>query len=113
MSEPATKYGNIKTVVDGIKFDSKKEATFYGRLKMMKRSYMVSRFELQPVFEYEVHYSANGRTFKQKRKYIADFKVFYPDGRVEIWDVKGCKTAIYKQKKKIVENLYQVKIIEK
>lgn len=113
MSEKPTKYGNVKTVIDGITFDSKKEATFYGNLKMMKRSGIIKGFELQPKFTYYASFLANDRKIGYDRKYIADFKVIYPDGRIEIWDVKGFRTSIYKQKKKIVEKLYGIKIIEK
>lgn len=113
MSEKPTKYGNVKTVIDGIKFDSTKEATFYGRLKMMKLSGQITDFICQPKFTYYVSFLANDRKFGYDRKYIADFKVIFPDGRIEIWDVKGFRTSIYKQKKKIVEKLYGIKIIEK
>ena len=113
MSEKAAKYGNVKTVIDGIKFDSRKEATFYGKLKLMKRAGEILDFEMQPEFEYYVSFVANDRKFGYIRKYIADFKVIFPDGRTEIWDVKGVKTAIYKQKKKIIEKLYGIEIIEK
>lgn len=115
MSEKAAKYGNVKTVIDGIKFDSRKEATFYGKLKLMKRAGEILDFEMQPKFEYNISYTAGNPLPRLdiKRKYIADFKVIFPDGRTEIWDVKGVKTAIYKQKKKIIEKLYGIEIIEK
>lgn len=45
-------------------------------------------------------------------KYIADFKVTYADGRVEIVDVKGVRTDVYRLKKKLVEAQYGIKIIE-
>lgn len=49
---------------------------------------------------------------KKVCKYIADFEVIYADGRVEIIDVKGMKTSIYNLKKKLVEALHDIKIIE-
>ena len=119
MSEKPTKYGNVKTVIDGITFDSKKEATFYGNLKIMKRSGIIKDFELQPKFPYVESYCTNdkgtlgGAILNKYKKYIADFKVIFSDGSIEIWDVKGFRTTIYKQKKKIVEKLYGIKIIEK
>lgn len=115
MSEKPTKYHSIKTVIDGITFDSRKEATVYGQLKMMQKSGVILGFDLQPVFEYQIMYTcqSTNQTMSVKRKYIADFSVDYPDLRTEIIDVKGVKTAIYKQKKKIIEKLYGIQIIEK
>lgn len=43
--------------------------------------------------------------------YLADFRVTYKD-RVEVVDVKGVKTAVYKLKKKFVEDFYKIKIKE-
>ena len=37
----------------------------------------------------------------------------YSDGRIDIEDVKGMKLPIYNLKKKIVEAMYNIKIIEK
>lgn len=39
-------------------------------------------------------------------EYVADFKVTYADGRVEIIDCKGMKTEAYKIKKKLFEYRY-------
>jgi len=45
------KYKNIKTTVDGITFDSAKEARRYGELKMLERSRLISGLQLQPSFD--------------------------------------------------------------
>jgi len=45
-------------------------------------------------------------------KYLVDFMIIYPDGKVEYIDVKGVKTSVYIIKKKQVEALYPIKIIE-
>ena len=47
----AHKYNAKKTVVDGIKFDSKKEAARYEVLKGLERVGKIDRLELQPRFE--------------------------------------------------------------
>jgi len=107
-----SKYRNVKTIIDGITFDSRKEARRYGELHLLVISGIATRVELQPEFPYEVTYRANGKEYSVKRKYIADFKVTYPD-RVDIEDVKGMRTREFIQKRKIVEKLYGIKIIEK
>lgn len=115
MSDKRTKYGSTKVTVDGLTFDSKKEATVYGKLKLLKRAGEILDFELQPEYEYQVNYTTqfSKGSMTVKRKYIADFRVYFNDEHEEVWDVKGFKTAIYKQKKKIIEKLYGIKIIEK
>ena len=45
------KYRNIKTEVDGIKFDSKREAQRYQELKLLEKGGVISNLELQPKFE--------------------------------------------------------------
>ena len=44
------KYRNIKTEIDGIKFDSKKEAKRYSELKMLESTSAINQLELQPQF---------------------------------------------------------------
>lgn len=44
--------------------------------------------------------------------YMLDFEVTYDEPRVEYVDCKGMKTAIYNIKKKLVEALYPIKILE-
>ena len=42
------KFGNIKTVVDGIKFDSKAEARRYTDLRTMQFAKQITDLEMQP-----------------------------------------------------------------
>lgn len=111
-----SKYSNIKTTVDNIVFDSKKEAAYYNTLKLLKRAGEVIQIDLQPEFEYMMSCSnllISFERYEKKYKYIADFRVTYKDGHVEIIDVKGCLTAEFKRKQKIVEKIYGIKIILK
>ncbi|HGP0346239.1 TPA: DUF1064 domain-containing protein [Serratia marcescens] len=95
------KYGNKKTVVDGFTFDSKKEAAYYGQLKLRQRAGDVVMFLRQVPFH-----------LPGGVKYVADFVVFGADGVVEVIDVKGVRTAEYRIKKKLVEQHYPITIIE-
>ena len=45
-------------------------------------------------------------------RYKADFIVFNNDGTSEIIDVKGMQTEVYKNKKKIFEDKFNLKIKE-
>ena len=96
-----SKYGAIKTSVDGHVFDSKKEAEYYSELKLKLRAGAVKGFCLQPIF-----------ILAPDLKYKADFIVFNLDNTVEIIDVKGFKTKEYITKKKVFEDKYDLKIKE-
>lgn len=104
-----SKYGNLKTEYNGTIFHSKKEADFAKELDWRKREKRpekrVERYEMQVPFQITM----NGVKIA---RYLADFKVFYVDGHVEIIDVKGVRTNIYTLKKKLVEAQYGIKIIE-
>ncbi|EJI2509729.1 DUF1064 domain-containing protein [Salmonella enterica] len=97
----APKYGNKKTEVDGITFDSKKEAHYYTQLKLRQAAGEVVMFLRQVPFH-----------LPGGVKYLADFEVLTADGVVEFIDVKGARTAEYKLKKKLVEQYYPITIIE-
>jgi hypothetical protein len=117
-----SKYGSVKTVVDGIIFDSRREANHYQELLLLKRVGEVTDIELQPKYEllpgywkccgevstntHSKHicpYCSKSIKKTQPITYSADFKVTYADGRIEIVDVKGMETTAFKDKKKIFE----------
>lgn len=90
------------TEVDGIKFHSKKEATYYQALKIHQRTGILLFFLRQTPF----HLPGN-------TKYILDFMEFWANGDINFIDVKGKDTAMSKLKRKQVEALYPIKIILK
>ena len=111
-----SKYRAVKTVIDGITFDSKKEAKVYGVLKMRERAGEISHLKLQVPYRWDeiccIDINDTREPFMRfNRKYIADF-VFIEKNEVKVIDVKGFRTAEYKKKKKIVEKLYNISIIE-
>ena len=95
-----SKYGAVKTSVDGQTFDSKKEADYYCNLKLRLQAGEIKGFCLQPVF-----------ILAPGLKYKADFIVFHNDGVAEIIDTKGFKTKELMQIIQELENLdYKYKI---
>lgn len=114
------KYGNKKVLVDGISFDSKREANRYIELKMMVRSGEISDLELQK--EYELIPSQYEKLPRQKGKpkclerpvkYIADF--VYKDNRTGecvVEDTKGVRTPEYIIKRKLLLYIYGIRIKE-
>ena len=99
-----SKYGAIKTVVDGHIFDSKAEARRYQELRLMASAGEISDIELQPKYPLIV----NG---KNCGFYKADFR-YKIAGVLVVEDVKGVKTPVYQLKKKLVKALYDIDIVE-
>lgn len=100
------KYGNRKTIYNGVKFDSKKEAEYCMLLDQLKMAVdpkeRVEKYELQPSFLLQEAFEDRNGVRHRKIEYRADFHVFYSSGREEIVDVKGMKTETYKIKKKLL-----------
>lgn len=106
------KYNAKRTEYNGVMYDSKKEAGFAKKLDLLMYAkdpkHKVYRVDRQVPFQITVNH-------QKIAKYILDFKVTYED-RVEYIDVKGMKSGaayqMFKLKKKLVEALYDIEIIE-
>ena len=102
------KYKNIKTVINGISFDSKKEAAYYNMLKLKEKAKLIDRFEMQVKYELIVNNVKIGF-------YKADF-VTYKNGKaIEVIDVKSAMTKklpVYRLKKKMIKAIYGFDIVE-
>lgn len=99
-----SKYRNVRCVVDGITFDSRKEAARYQELQTFRSFGEVSWFTRQ------VPFRLRGGT-----RYYADFLVVWSDGRITVEDVKSSVTkalAAYRVKKREVEAMYGFEITE-
>lgn len=99
------KYRNVKTISNGIKFDSKKEANYYGKYKLMKAAGLLT-FEMQVKYNLVVNGIKIGF-------YKADFVLTYPNGKIEVIDCKGIKTSVYALKKRLLKACLGIEIIEK
>ena len=101
-------------VADGIKFDSKAEMKRYLHLKyLQERGEIRGLLCQEPKFKWGVKYYADGKVMTGRvMSYTADFAYYAKDDTLVIEDVKGVRTADYKRKKKIVEELFGVKITE-
>lgn len=96
-----SKYGANKIEVDSIKFDSQKEADYYNELKLRLSVGDIKGFCRQAEF-----------VLANNVRYRADFIVFNNDGTSDVIDVKGFKTDVYKLKKKLFEDKFNLKIKE-
>ena len=91
---PVLKYGNAITEVDGIRFDSRKEAKYYEDLLWQQRTGAVKSIELQPEFVLQPAYEVAGKKIRPII-YKADFKVTEASGHVYYVDTKGMRTPGY------------------
>lgn len=96
------KYHNEKIMIDGIKFQSKKEANRYCELKLLQKANEIHSLKLQEAFELIPKQKG-----ERSVKYLADF-VYYDTrkGKWIIEDTKGYKTDVYIIKRKLVKQLY-------
>ncbi|WP_227430432.1 DUF1064 domain-containing protein [Psychrobacter sp. I-STPA6b] len=104
------KYKNIKVEIDGVKFDSKKEAKRYQDLKLLERSGGIKNLELQPEFVIADAVVLDGRK-RPARKYKADFS-YMRDGKLVVEDVKGIKTPMYRLKRHLVKLIHGIEVTE-
>ena len=113
-----SKYGNKKVIYQGIKFDSKKEKERYIILRELEQLGQISDLELQKKFELQPSYKLNGKKIREI-SYVSDFTYYklytrndIPIKEFIVEDVKGCRTNIYKLKKKMFAYRYQTEITE-
>ena len=118
------KYGATTDTVDGIKFDSKREAVRYKELKVYERAGLIRELELQREFElipaqFEFIQKKRGCGLKKGKcieravKYKADFYYFDTEsGKYICEDVKGFRTKDYIIKRKLMLFVYGIRIKE-
>lgn len=99
-----SKYHAKKTVVDGITFDSKREADRYLVLKSMEEDGAIEDLRRQVRYELVPAFDVDGRHYRPAY-YVADF-VYREDGREVVEDVKGMMTDVYKLKSKLFARRY-------
>lgn len=93
------KYGNRTHVYNGRTYDSIKEAGFAAELDLRLKAHDIAAWEPQVRLDLK----ANG---KHICTMIPDFRVTYPDGSVELVEVKGYATETWRLKVKILEATY-------
>lgn len=104
-----SKYHNKKIELDGHIFDSKAEARYYNHLKMLEKAGEILFFRLQPSYRLQDSFKKNGKTYRSIN-YIADFEVHHKDGTIEVIDVKGYKTDVFRLKEKLFNKKYPHKL---
>lgn len=109
------KYRNQQTVINGIKFDSKKEAARYEVLMEKLRNGEISDLRLQVNFTIIEGFTAPTGDRIKPMKYIADFTYRDSEGKLIVEDVKSPATRkdkAYRMKNKLMADKFGIMITE-
>ena len=114
-SPKSPKFKNIKTEIDGITFDSKREAKRYVELKTLAGRGLIEELRHQVPFELApgVKFSDEPRR-KPALRYVADF-AYRLDGALVVEDVKGAataKAAAYRIKRHLMLSVHGIEVKE-
>ena len=111
-----TKFGNKKTTIDGITFDSRHEAYRYAELKLMERTGLIHELQLQVPFELIPKQMDGKRVAERAVIYKADFVYQIPEengeSHIVVEDAKGVKTKEYILKRKLMRWIHGIEIKE-
>lgn len=101
-----SKYGAQPVNIDGLRFDSKKEAARWNQLVLLERAGVIQGLRRQVPFVL-IDKSKYGRAIK----YVADFS-YMQDGVEIVEDAKGYRTDVYKLKKRMLAERYGIIVKE-
>lgn len=110
-----SKYGNRKVTLDGIKFDSIREAKRWRELKWLEKSGEIRNLDRQVPYELipAIRSEQTGKVIQRGVSYIADFVYqTVPEGKWIVEDTKGYRTEAYKIKKKLMLWRHGIEIVE-
>lgn len=110
-----SKYGSQKTTVDGITFDSVREAQRWRELKLLERAGKIRALQRQ--IKYELipaqRDETTGKVIEREVTYSADFGYIDTEtGKPHIEDVKGVKTKDYIIKRKLMLWVHGIRVEE-
>lgn len=123
-----SKYKAVKTTVDGIVFDSKREAQRYQQLKLLEKAGVICDLKRQVKYELVPAQYIDGKCVERAVTYTSDFEYYIlnplkqrtvmtdPDAKVigqhVVEDVKGMRTKEYVIKRKLMLYKYGILITE-
>lgn len=100
------KYNAVKTMYNGVMYDSKLEARVAHRIDLMKKAAgkeRVADVERQVAFSFDynkIHIC----------KYVCDFVITFADGHKEYWDAKGVEMREGRIKSKLMLAFYGITV---
>jgi len=107
-----TKYHAVRVTLDGITFDSKREAARWAELRLLEQAGEISLLKVHPKYCIHEGFYSNEKWI-QPIYYIADFE--YVEGTIWVTeDVKGVETAVFRLKAKLFKSAfpgYELRIV--
>lgn len=104
------KYANQPVTVDGIEFDSKAEARYWGALRVRELAGEIRNIRRQVVYELAPAVVIGGRK-RPPLRYIADF-VYEEGDKTVVADVKGAVPDAYRIKRHLMKSVHGIDILE-
>jgi hypothetical protein len=106
------KYRNKKVTVNGITYDSKKEARRHGELLLLERTGQITKLERQVKYVLIPSQRINSKVVEREVSYIADFR-YIQNGELIVEDVKSeitRKEPTYVLKRKMMLYFHGIQI---
>ncbi len=107
-----SKYKAIRTTVDGVTFDSKREARRYQELKLLERGGEIRGLERQISYELAPPVRLDGESrLKPALRYVADFR--YWDFRIHgvvVEDAKGMESPVSRIKRHLMKSVHGIDV---
>ena len=97
--------------MNGVEFDSRKEARRYSELLLLERAGAIQGLQRQVKFELIPSQRYDGKVIERPCHYIADF-VYLENGNLVVEDTKGFRTKDYIIKRKLMLYLCGIRIKE-
>lgn len=107
-----SKYRSRKVTVDGIEFDSRREAMRYRHLQLMLRAGEIANLKMQVAFELIPSQIKPSGGRERAVTYTADFVYNDKDGNQIVEDVKGVRTQQYIIRRKLMLYVHGIEVRE-
>lgn len=109
-----SKYRSIAETINGIRFDSRKEARRYGELTALQKAGKIRELKLQPQFTLQEAFTTPEGKRIRAIIYRADFSYLDEAGRLHVEDVKSpaTRTREYLMKAKMLREKYGITVEE-
>lgn len=105
------KYRSKKTSVDGLVFDSRREAARWQELRLLERAGSITELERQVSYTLIPPQRIGKRVAERAVTYIADFR-YRENGETVVEDAKGMRTRDYIIKRKLMLYVHGIRIRE-
>lgn len=112
MSARRNKYGARKVVMNGLKFDSVREASRWNDLQALENGGYISQLERQIRFVLAPAVTLHGETRKKTAlRYVADFRYFdVKAGHFVVEDAKGHETPVSRIKRHLMKSVHGIDV---